>query len=84
MITCYRLFRPFWNNPLGWSAQLFAAGFLGNFVHSIDRHIVNKISSSTDMLLAGAVVWPEATIGASRGTVNLWTVVGIDRSSFHG
>jgi hypothetical protein len=84
MITHYRLFIPVWNNPLGRRAQLFAPSFLGNFVHSLDRHIVYKVGGSTDMLLARAVIWSQATIGASSGTIYLWTVVGFDRSSFHG
>jgi hypothetical protein len=84
MITHYQLFIPVWNNPLGRCTKLFAPSFLGNFVHSVDRDIVNKVGGSTDMLLTRTIIWPQAAIGASLGTIYLWTVVGFDRGSFHG
>jgi hypothetical protein len=83
MITCYQLVIPFWNNPLGRGTQLFATGFFGNFVHFVDREIVNEAGRCINMLLARAVIWAEAAIGAGRSAINLWTVVGCCRSSFH-
>ena len=83
MIVHYQLFIPFRNNPLGRGTQLFATSFLGDFVHFIDRDIINKVSRRTDMLLARAVIWPHTSIDARCGAVNPWTVISFCRSSFH-
>jgi hypothetical protein len=83
MIICHQLLRPFWNNPLWRGTQLFASSFLGNFVHFVDRDIVNEASGSADMLLTRAIIWPETAVGTSRSTINLWTVIKFYRSSFH-
>jgi hypothetical protein len=36
------------------------------------------------MLLAETVIGSNAAIDTSGGTVNLWSIVEFDRSSFHG